>query len=117
MARNMVWDKATQIGVVPTQPATPVAGDPVLFGVLPGVALTDPDADGKLSMKTDGAFNLSVKGVDGSGNAAITAGDIIYYVAADTPKLSVKTAGVRFGYAMEDVGSGATTTINVKVGY
>jgi hypothetical protein len=27
-------------------------------------------------------------GVDGSGNSAIAAGDIVYYVAADTPKLS-----------------------------
>jgi hypothetical protein len=68
-------------------------------------------------VQTDGVFQLSVKGVDGGGNAAVAAGDILYYVDADTPKLSKKATGHRFGYALDAVLSGATTSIRVKVGY
>lgn len=117
MATNEVFEDGTQLSLVCTNPTTPASGGPVICGQIPGVAETDERSDGTTSVKTRGVFNLSVKGVDGSGNAAIAAGDIVYYVSADTPKLSVKTTGVRFGYALEPVVSGATTTIRVKLGY
>lgn len=117
MAKNRIYAKGTNLDLVASDPATPVSGDPVVVGQIPGVALTDERSNGKTSVQMDGVFDLSVKGVDGSGNSAVAVGDILYYVAADTPKLSKKATGVRFGYAMEAITSGATDTINVKVGY
>jgi hypothetical protein len=46
-------------------------------------------------------FKLSVKGVNGSGNTAIAAGDTIFYVTGDTPKLSAKATGVKYGTALD----------------
>jgi predicted RecA/RadA family phage recombinase len=117
VAKNRFHANGRKLDLAATNPATPASGDPVIVGALPGVALTAERADGTTSIDTQGVYLLSVKGVDGSGNLAIAAGDIIYYVSADTPKLSVKTAGIRFGYALEPVVSGATTTIKVKLGY
>lgn len=114
MATNMVHDPGNQLQVAL---ADKTSGDPVVVGQLPGVALISTNADGNITIKTDGVFNLSVKGVDGSGNKAIAIGDIIYYVDGDTPKLSVKSSGVRYGYALAAVSSGATKTILVKLGY
>lgn len=117
MAKNKVFDEGEQLSLVATDPATPKSGDPVLVGQIPGVALTDERADGTVSVDTEGTYKLSVKGVNGSGNTAVAAGDIVYYVAADTPKLSAKATGVRYGYALDAITSGQTTTIRVKLGY
>lgn len=117
MAKNRIYENGRQLSLVATDPATPVAGDPLLVGQLGGVALTDERADGTTSVDTDGVYDLSVKAVDGGGNSAVAVGDVLYYVTADTPKLSKKATGVRFGYALEAITSGATDTINVKLGY
>lgn len=115
MATNEVFNQGNQIDVTL---ASTSAGDPVVVGSIPGVALNATDANGKVTMKTDGVFTLSVKGIDSGGNSAVAAGDIIYYVSGDTPKLSKKATGsIRFGYALEAVASAATTTIRVKIGY
>lgn len=116
MAKNIIFEDGDQIAVAATNPATPASGDPVILGQLPGVALIAEGSDGLTTIKTNGVATLSVKGTSGS-DAAIAAGDIVYYVSANTPKLSVTTSGVRFGYALEAVVSGATTTIRVKIGY
>lgn len=121
MASNQVIAHTKARSLVCTNPTTPAAGDPVICGQIPGVALTDEADSGPLSGETtvalDGQFNLSVKGVDGSGNSAVAEGDIIYYVSGDTPKLSKKATGVRFGYARGTVGSSSTATIAVEIGY
>ena len=117
MSKNEVFDDADDLSLAATDPATPASGDPVLVGQIPGVAQTNERADGKTSITLKGAHKLSVKGIDGGGNSAVAVGDILYYVAADTPKISKKATGVRFGYALEAVTSGATATIRVKVGY
>jgi len=112
MATNLRFDPGNQIVVAK---ASISAGDPVVFGQVPGVALTDTDGDGNITMKTDGVYQMSVKGADGSGNAAIAVGAIIYL---DSTELNVDaTNGVRWGYALQAVSSGATTSILVKVGY
>jgi hypothetical protein len=54
-----------------------------------------------------------VKAVNDSGNSAVAVGDEIFYVDADTPKLSKKSSGYKFGIALEAVTSGETATINV----
>jgi predicted RecA/RadA family phage recombinase len=117
MAKNKVYDEGEQLSLVATDPATPATGDPVLVGQLPGVSMTNERADGTTSVDTEGVYRLSVKGVSGAGNAAIAPGDILYYVTGDTPKLSAKATGVRYGYALDAVTGGATTTIRVKLGY
>jgi predicted RecA/RadA family phage recombinase len=111
---NRVYEKG---GPLVVAQASKASGDPTVVGQIPGVCATDTNADGNVTVETEGIFDLSVKGIDGSGNAAVTAGDILYYVSGDTPKLSKKASGVRFGYALEAVSSGATATIQVKVGY
>lgn len=121
MAKNQVFDDGEQFAVACTDPTTPVSGDPVIYGQIPGVALINEEADGKTTIKTNGVYNFAVKGVTtAASNAAIAEGDILYYVPANTPKLSKAvgdTGAVRFGYAMGAVTSGATTTIPVKIGY
>lgn len=117
MAKNVVFNMGDRLSVACTSPTTPASGDPVLFGQLPGVALTAEDAAGNTSVQFCGVATFSVKGYNGSANTAIAAGDVIYYKAGATPVLQVDTSGVRFGVAMEAVSSGATTTIRVRIGY
>ncbi len=96
--------------------STIVSGDPVIVGSMPGVALTDYDADsGEATVDFGGVYNLSVKGVDNAGNVAVALGDALYYVTGDTPVLSKKASGVFFGYALEEVVSSETTTIMVRI--
>jgi hypothetical protein len=118
MAKNIVYESGYQQSVVCSDPATPVSGDPVRYGNLTGIALTDEGDGGNSATETTVNFGpfvaeLSVKGVDGSGNSAVAVGDGLWYVDADTPKLSKKTAGYFYGFAMEVVGSGLTATIKV----
>jgi len=116
MAKNAVymWTKSRPLTC--SDPATPASGDPVLCGQIPGVALAAEDAAGVTTVALNGAFDLSVKGIDGSGNSAVALGDNIYYVTGDTPKLSKKATGVFFGRALGTVSSSATATITVEVG-
>jgi hypothetical protein len=118
MATNRVSADGYQVSVVCSDPTTPQTGGPVRYGYLTGVALTDEAEGGNPAGYTSVDFgprvwNLSVKGVDGNGNSAVAVGDVIYYVDADTPKLSKKTAGYVFGVALEAITSGATATIKV----
>lgn len=123
MATNVIYEEGNQLECAPTaaSPGTTVtSGDPVVVGKLPGVALTDADDtianSGRCTVKFDGVIEHVVEGKDGSGNAAVAKGDIVYL---DAGKLNVDaTNGVRFGYALGAVVSGNTsTTIQVKIGY
>ena len=118
MARNIVHEDGDQLRLVCSQPATPASGDPVLCGQLPGVALTAEGSDGYPTVKLNGTAELLVKG-ETTTNAAIAVGDILYYDSAATPHKINKDSsnGVRFGYALEAVDSGASATILVKIGY
>ena len=118
MAKNTVYMWTQSLPLVPTAPTTPASGDPVLVGQIPGVALTPKDTNNVATIATDGAFALPVKGENNAGNSAVAVGDILYYEAGQTPPINKdNVAGVRFGYALGAVSSGATTTITVKVGY
>jgi predicted RecA/RadA family phage recombinase len=118
--KNMRFQTGDQLSVPCTQPATPVSGDPVLFGDLPGVALTDERADGETTVKFSGVPDLDVKGENFNGtakaNVAVAVGDVLFYNAADTPKINKDNRGTRYGVAMAAVASGATTTIPVRIG-
>jgi predicted RecA/RadA family phage recombinase len=118
MAKNVIYNNGNRLAVAVTAPASPVSGDPVLYGQLPGVALVTKDAtSGLTSCQFQGVAAFSVKGYNGSANTAIAEGDVVYYKAGATPVLQVDSSGVRFGIAMGAVASGATTTINVRIGY
>ena len=71
----------------------------------------------QLSVHGGGPLHLLVTIGHGGGNSAVAVGDILYYVNADTPKISKKNTGVRYGYALQTVGSGSTATIRVLLGY
>ncbi len=118
MAKNMIRANADEISVTVTHPTTPTSGAPCRYGQRCGVALTDEsaggNATGNTTVKFSGTFDLSVKGIDGSGNSAVAKGDKIYYTDADTPVLSKKATGAFFGYAEEAITSGSTDTIWVS---
>ena len=118
MAKNRIRKDGYHLSVIASDPATPASGDPIRAGLLTGVALTAESAAGNPTGYTSADFgpsvwDLSVKGVNDSGNSAVALWDDLYYVDADTPKLSKKASGYFFGYALEAVGSGQTDTINV----
>jgi hypothetical protein len=100
-----------------SHPATPAKGDTCRFGEIIGTALQDEQSDGETTLLIQAHITeISVKGIDGSGNSAVAPGDKLYYVDADTPPVSKKATGRFVGTAMEAVVSAATTTIDVLVG-
>lgn len=118
MASNIIKEPGYNLSVVCAAPTTPAAGDPVRFGSLTGVALTDEAAGGNATGYTTVYFgpcvvDVSVKGIDGSGSSAVAVGDAIFYTDGDTPPLAKKSAGYFFGYALETVSGNATDTIQV----
>lgn len=118
MASNITRQPGWNLSVAVTNPATPVTNDPVRYGEMTGVALTDEGEGGNSATETTVYFgpftgNFSVKGIDDSGNSAVAVGDMIFYVDADTPKLSKKASGYFFGFAMAAVTTGATATIEL----
>jgi predicted RecA/RadA family phage recombinase len=91
-------------------------GDPLIIGDINCVAETLAAAGGTATVRTQGVFWLSVKGVDDAGNKSIAVGEQIFFVAADTPKLSRKCAGIFFGWALDAVNASETKTIRVYLG-
>lgn len=122
MATNQVFVPGNRLSLAATQPATPASGDPVLVGMIPGIALVDEgdggNATGFTTIQTDGVWDLLVEAKTGGGNSAVAVGDILYYDSAETIKINKDvTNGVRYGYALETVTSGSSGVIRVKVGY
>lgn len=117
MAKNQKREWGRHISVTPTDGAA-LSGAPGRVGERAGVAENDIGTDGTTVMDFDGVYSLAVQGIDGAGNSAVAVGDILYYVDANTPKLSKVATGHRFGYAHGVVASGnASTVIDVKIGY
>jgi len=110
--KNLVQEPNT-LTIAVSHPTNPTSGSPVRVGEFCGVAVADRQADGKTVVRISGVVNVTVKGVDGSGNSAVAVGDKLYYVDADTPPISKKNTGAFFGYALGTVSSGATATIEV----
>lgn len=103
-------------------PATPNSGDPIIFGkgkpyVLPAVALTDEFTDGTVTGDIGPSiFDLPVEAINAGGNSAVVAWDAIFYESGGDPPLNKKVAGIFFGWALETVVAGETTTIKVLIG-
>lgn len=92
-----------------------LSGDPGAIGDMPFVALTDEDGDGNATCATKGVFDLAVTGEeDTPTDTAISPGDKVFY--DDTlGQIDVGPNGVPFGYALDAVVAGATTTIRVRL--
>ncbi|SRR6266567_672967 len=121
MASNRTRVLGRTLKVTPTDsqgttPGTPSAGDPTVCSLLTGVCLNGTATDGTAIIDRMGVYNLAVKGENESGNAAIAVGDIVYFDLEAHYLNSDATDGVRFGYALAAVASGATTTIPVALG-
>jgi len=110
MAKNMIYKDGRHLKLAI---AGILSGDPICVGEITGVALIDTDADGNVVADTKGVYDLSVKGHDGTSDAAIAIGDKVYYDSGDTPKINKNAATIFFGYALEEVASGVTDTIMV----
>src|SRR3954447_21049658 len=121
MATTEVLPEGDNLSLVCSDPATSTFRSPVRYCALAVVALQDEQADGYTSVTFKGVHLLSVKGVDGGGNSAVAVGDKIFYVDADTPKLSKKSTGRPIGFAVAagtnagTVTSGSTATIPVRL--
>lgn len=116
MATNKVYEDNSPLSVTVSNPTTPAAGDPVRWGAKAGVAVGDEDTGtGMTVVDFRGVYELSVKGIDGSGNSTVSVGDALYYVDGDTPHVSKKATGTLIGHAMEGVTSAATATIRVRL--
>lgn len=120
MATNRVFHGVTDTLSLPVPEGTE-SGDPLLVGDLPCVALTDratsaddnPVDEATVQVYPSAVFDLEVIGNDGTSNAAIAVGEAVYIQDDDT--IDVDTAGTLFGYVLEAVASGATTTVRVKL--
>jgi hypothetical protein len=95
MAGNRVKALGRQFYSYPTNGGA-TSGAPCRVGDLPGVALVDIDTNSGTTVDFEGVYALVVAGTDDNGNSAVAVGDSIYYVDADTPKLSKKAAAGRF---------------------
>lgn len=111
-----LFGPTVNLSVACSDPTTPASGDPVRYGTLCGVAERAESADGLCTVNFGPIVaTLSVKGVDGSGNVAVAAGDKLYYTDGDTPKVAKKTTGTFIGFALAAVTSGSTGSIDVLV--
>lgn len=111
MAQNIVFEDGDQLSV-PVGSGTE-AGDPVLIGTaLPGVALTDRDANGNATVKFNGVASLAVVVAVN----ALAVGDPVYITGAGAITRTA-SGNTRFGYALGALATNVGGTINVKIGY
>lgn len=107
--------------VVVTHPTAPDSGDPVRFGKLCGVALTDEGGGGNAATETTVDFRQQVwtLTVDDNEGTGIAPGAILYYhdTGTGTPATSVNntatSADAVFGIALGTLGANATGEIDV----
>ena len=122
MASNIVRDEwsAYRIAVVVSNPASPEAGDPVRYGALTGIALTDEGEGGNIATETTVDFGPFIADlyVDDSGGSGVAAGATVFYDDTQTgsPLTNINEDSVNgyfYGFALETVEADATTKIQV----
>ena len=103
MAKNRRFSGQPRTRTLPVL-AGVVSGGPVIVGMLPGVALTDRDANGNATVQLDGAFDVSVTG------AIASIGLPVYITSATGALVVAPGAGIQlFGHALQTKGAGAGT--------
>jgi predicted RecA/RadA family phage recombinase len=120
MATNLVKEPGWQLSVIVTNPAAPNSGDPVRFGSLTGMAITDEGDGGNAATETTVHFGQFVANftVDDTSGSGIAVGAAVFYddTATGTPTTNLNddsANGYFFGFALEAVGNNATTEIEV----
>lgn len=122
MANNIINEGYSfNWSVVCSNPAEPDTGDPVRWGAVTGIALTDEGDGGNAATETTVKFGVFVVEnilVDDNESTGIAVGDKLYYqdTATGTPTTHINNSsstGVLFGMALGVVASDATTAINV----
>ncbi len=88
------------------------AGDAVVVGQIPAVAITDADSNNQAACRVNGVFSLATVAEDNAGASAIAEGDLLYIDGSELNKDNVD--GVLFGYALQANASGENT-INVRL--
>lgn len=109
------------MSVVCTSPTTPASGDPVRFGALTGIALTDEGDGGNATTETTVYFGDCVVEirVDDDTGSGIAPGDTLYYqdTATGSPTTNVNnnatTPEGRFGIALGTIAANGTAVIEV----
>lgn len=122
MANNLVRNEPV-LSVVVTHPASPVTGNPVRYGVLVGVALTDEGEGGNAATETTVDFGRKVWDlpVDDNAGTGIAVGAKLYYhdTGTGSPATSINnssaSADAEVGIALEAITANGTDTINVLV--
>ncbi len=111
MANNERYHNADTLAVVPTNPLVVVSGGPVRYGDMTGVAIDDENAAG--SAVVDFGYRVWSLSVTDTVGGGIAVGDTLFYVDGAPGTISNTASGYIFGKALEVVGAGATTTIDV----
>ena len=106
MATNYMQDGE----VLTLEIADIASGDPILYGAITGVAITDTNSAGEVEVKRHGVFYLSVKGTDSAGNKSVAKGDKLYFDGTTINKNDTKTY---FGVSLGTVSAGSTSIIPV----
>ncbi len=117
MATNEIFEPVGKL-VLPVATDTPAGTALVVFGLIPAVTLTAEGEGGNAAGYATCAiapawvFDLPVKGEDGSGNAAVSVGELVVVDTDGEVNVDI-TNGGDLGIALEAVASGATTTVRV----
>ena len=90
------------------------SGQPLMIGVIPAVASTDIAHNATGAVRLKGVYRLSVKGHNGTENAAVAAGARVYLNTDGL--LALDTTDPAFGAVLQPVASGATATVEVLLG-
>lgn len=100
--------------VIVTDPAAPASGAPLRFGSLTGIALADEGGGGLGATETMVDFGIYVADhpVTDHVGGGVAVGAAVFYVDA-VDALENDPTGYFYGFALEAVGVGATTTVNV----
>jgi predicted RecA/RadA family phage recombinase len=111
MAENVIYKNGDQFEI-PVISGT-VSGGPVILGAfLPGVALTDRDADGNAVCKFSGVVDVSIVAA-----GAQSVGAPIYITAATYALTDASGAGKYFyGTLLEAIAGASTVTRMVRIG-
>lgn len=121
MATNLHQRPGYSLSVAVSHPTAPDSGDPVRYGNLTGVALTDEGAGGNAATHTTVDFGPAVweVSVDDNEGSGIAVGDAIFYHDTGTgnPTTSLNNTATAhdayFGVALETVAANQTATIKV----
>lgn len=115
MSTNIVFEPGNRLNVVVSDPAVPVAGDPVRYGFATGIAETDEGGGGNIATETSVNFGMYVADhpVTDTIGGGIAVGAALFYVNGAPGTIENTVAGFFYGFALEAVGAGLTATIRV----